>query len=137
MTSPYQNPFEEPDWGSQNPQHPSSFQNGHPQQGLPWQGVNQQNLPRQHQQPGYPVAVPKSKVLAAILAFFLGGLGIHDFYMGRTGRGIGKIALNLVGWLPFLGWLWFILGVWVIIDFVRILLGHGEMAHDKSGVPLT
>ncbi|WP_353147972.1 TM2 domain-containing protein [Chryseobacterium sp.] len=30
----------------------------------------------------------KSKFTAAILAFFLGGLGIHRFYLGQTTMGI-------------------------------------------------
>jgi TM2 domain-containing membrane protein YozV len=30
----------------------------------------------------------KSKVVAALLAFFLGGIGIHRFYLGQMGLGI-------------------------------------------------
>ncbi|MCQ2163579.1 MAG: NINE protein [Bacteroidales bacterium] len=30
----------------------------------------------------------KSKYTAAALAFFLGGLGAHKFYLGKTGKGI-------------------------------------------------
>ena len=30
----------------------------------------------------------KNKIAAALLAFFLGGLGIHKFYLGKTGEGI-------------------------------------------------
>ncbi|PTT42909.1 TM2 domain-containing protein [Chryseobacterium sp. IT-36CA2] len=30
----------------------------------------------------------KSKSTAALLAFFLGGLGIHRFYLGQNGMGI-------------------------------------------------
>ena len=30
----------------------------------------------------------KSRTTAAILAFFLGGIGVHKFYLGRTGSGI-------------------------------------------------
>ena len=30
----------------------------------------------------------KSKVAAGILALFLGGIGIHKFYLGKTGQGI-------------------------------------------------
>ena len=30
----------------------------------------------------------KEKSMAAILAFFLGGLGGHHFYLGNTGRGL-------------------------------------------------
>lgn len=32
--------------------------------------------------------VTKSRVTAALLAIFLGGLGIHKFYLGKTGMGI-------------------------------------------------
>ena len=35
--------------------------------------------------PAWPI---KSKVVAAILAIFLGGLGIHKFYLGKIGAGI-------------------------------------------------
>ncbi len=30
----------------------------------------------------------KNKTTAAILAFFLGGLGVHKFYLGKAGQGI-------------------------------------------------
>ena len=30
----------------------------------------------------------KSKVVAAVLAFLLGGLGVHKFYMGQIGAGV-------------------------------------------------
>lgn len=30
----------------------------------------------------------KSKVVAGLLAFFLGGMGIHKFYLGKVGWGL-------------------------------------------------
>jgi hypothetical protein len=53
----------------------------------------------------------KSQLTAVLLCFFLGGLGIHRFYLGYTWQGIVQL-LTLGG-----------LGVWALIDFIRILTG--------------
>jgi TM2 domain-containing membrane protein YozV len=53
----------------------------------------------------------KSQLIAAILAFVVGALGIHRFYLGYTGIGIAQL-LTLGG-----------CGVWALIDLVRILMG--------------
>lgn len=43
-------------------------------------------------QPQVPVG-SKSKVTAGLLALFLGGLGVHKFYLGQTGLGILYLLL--------------------------------------------
>ena len=30
----------------------------------------------------------RNKVVAALLAFFLGGIGVHKFYLGQIGQGV-------------------------------------------------
>ena len=40
-------------------------------------------------------AVRKSKVTAASLAFLLGGIGAHKFYLGYTGAGLIHLGLSL------------------------------------------
>ncbi len=52
-----------------------------------------------------------SQIVAAILCFFLGGLGIHRFYLGYTWQGI--VQLLTAGGC----------GIWTLIDFIRILVG--------------
>ena len=42
-----------------------------------------------------PAAGAKSKMTAGLLGIFLGGLGIHNFYLGYTGKAIAQIALSL------------------------------------------
>lgn len=39
-------------------------------------------------QSGVAVNGKKSRIAAALLAFFLGGFGVHKFYLGRIGQGI-------------------------------------------------
>lgn len=57
-------------------------------------------------------ASPKSRLAAALLAFFLGGLGVHRFYVGKIGTGI-LIIVTIGGFF----------GIWVLIDFIMILIG--------------
>jgi TM2 domain-containing membrane protein YozV len=53
---------------------------------------------------GSPVAgPPKDKTVAGILAILLGSLGIHQFYLGNTTRGIIYILLGCVAVSPILG----------------------------------
>jgi TM2 domain-containing membrane protein YozV len=66
---------------------------------------------------------PKSRTVASILGFFLGGLGIDRFYLGNIGMGVAKL---LVGWLT--------LGIWPLIDWIIILAGN---AHDGQGFKVT
>jgi TM2 domain-containing membrane protein YozV len=46
---------------------------------------------------GAGTASPKSVGVAYVLWFFLGVLGVHQFYLGRVGRGVSYIFT--LGWL--------------------------------------
>ncbi len=41
----------------------------------------------------------KNKVITGLLAIFLGGLGIHKFYLGQVGWGIAYILFSWT-WIP-------------------------------------
>lgn len=44
----------------------------------------------------------KSRTAAALLAFFLGTLGIHRFYIGKIGTGLTLLLLGVAGWILFI-----------------------------------
>lgn len=83
-------------------QEPHSVQAQQPprQYSQPQQQYNQP--PQQYAQPKQQVSVPllaesdKSRTTYALLGFFLGCLGIHSFYLGKTGNGIATILANFL-----------------------------------------
>ena len=44
----------------------------------------------------------KSRVTAAVLAFFAGGVGVHQFYLGHTASGVMRLVLFFGGFFLFL-----------------------------------
>lgn len=53
----------------------------------------------------------KSQLVALLLVLFVGGIGIHRFYLGYTWQGVVQL-------LTFGG-----CGVWSLIDLIRIITG--------------
>lgn len=75
----------------------------------------------------------KSKLAAVILAFLLGYLGIHNFYLGYTSKGVAQLLLTLLGgWLFGLGAV--IAGIWALVEAIQLLTG--SIDRDANGVML-
>jgi len=82
-----------------------------------------------------PVMAPaKSKIAAALLAFFLGTFGIHNFYLGRTGLGVTQLLLATIGGILTCGVATICVGVWAFVECIVILCGGIK---DRYGRPLT
>ncbi len=69
----------------------------------------------------------KSKLAAGLLGIFVGGLGVHRFYLGYIGIGVAQIFVTL---------LTFGIGaLWGFIEGILILTGSG-IKKDAKGRPL-
>jgi TM2 domain-containing membrane protein YozV len=68
---------------------------------------------------GNPVS-DKSRLAAALLCWFVGVLGVHRFYVGKTGTGIAMLV-TCGG-----------LGVWALIDLIVILVGSFRDSTGKA-----
>ena len=62
---------------------------------------------------------PYSRLAALLLCLFLGGLGVHRFYVGKVGTGVAMI-FTLGG-----------LGIWVLIDLIMIIVGSFTDSNGK------
>ena len=60
---------------------------------------------------------PKNKTLAGLLGIFLGSIGVHNFYLGYTGRAVGQLLLTVLT----CGVLSFVSGIWGLIEGIMIL----------------
>lgn len=133
--------YEQPQYGQSQPQY------GQPQPGYSQQygqfGYDQQayrQMPGYQPQPQQPAYYPqpKSKLAAGLLGIFLGALGVHNFYLGYTGKAVAQLLLTLVGWVlfglgPVVAW------VWGLIESILILCStYGSNWHrDAKGFELS
>lgn len=103
-TQPQQPQYQQPQQGGYQPQQP---QNGAP-------------IP-----PGYQA---KSKMAAGLLGIFLGGFGVHNFYLGYTSKAVIQIVVTVV--TCGIG------SLWGFVEGILILCGT-TITTDANGVALT
>lgn len=68
----------------------------------------------------------KSKLVAGLLGIFLGGLGVHRFYLGYTKMGLLIILSDLLCGVG---------ALWGLIEGIMIIAGAG-ITTDANGIPL-
>ena len=84
-----------------------------------------------YQQPYAPAGYEqKSRIAAGILGILLGSLGIHNFYLGYTGKGIAQLLISVCSCFS----LSIVSGIWGLIEGIMLLTQQGQV--DAKGVPL-
>ncbi|RHK24625.1 TM2 domain-containing protein [Bifidobacterium adolescentis] len=113
-----------------------------PAYAAPFYNQSAYTQPAYAQQPAYgqPVApagyAQKSKLAAGLLGIFLGCFGVHNFYLGNTGKAVAQLLLTVIGWILIIGPA--VAGIWGLVEGILILCSHyGSQWHrDAQGVEL-
>lgn len=114
-------------YNSNNQQNYNQYNNGNYSQG--YNNSNNFNNNSQYTNQQFnPNA--KSKMAAGLLGIFLGGLGVHNFYLGYTGKAVAQLLISLLS-CGFLSWA---SAIWGLVE--GILLLTGSINVDGEGNPL-
>jgi len=84
-------------------------------------------------QPAVFNPMAKSKMAAGLLGIFLGGLGIHRFYLGYTGIAVAQLVLGLSGIFT-CGITSIASAIWGLVEGIMIMTG--SINKDAQGQPL-
>ena len=69
----------------------------------------------------------KSKIAAGLLGIFLGSFGVHNFYLGFTGKAVAQLLITILS----CGMLSFASAIWGLVEGIMILTG--SMNTDAQG----
>ena len=124
--------YGQPGYGQPGYGQPGYGQPGYGQPGYGQPGYGQPGYGQPGYAAGQPVVgtAPKQWLVAALLAFFLGALGIHNFYLGYTAKGIIQLVLTITVIGAFIS------VIWAFIEFIMIIARSGSYAYDAQGQPL-
>ena len=135
---PQAEPYTEPTYHAPTPQYTQ------PQQAPQTPPAASENItyvaqPPVQPQSAYPQPLSvqqRSKIAAGILGILFGSLGVHNFYLGNTSKGIIQLMLTLVGWIVLIGP--FVAALWGFVEGLLILCSRqGSPWHqDSRGVEL-
>lgn len=77
-----------------------------------------------------PTTALKSKMAAGLLGIFLGSLGVHNFYLGYTGKAVAQLLITVLS----CGTLAVGSSIWGLVEGIMILTG--SINTDGHGNPL-
>jgi TM2 domain-containing membrane protein YozV len=79
----------------------------------------------------------KATAILLCLPIIVGWLGIHNFYLGQTVRGVLHLVLIVLSLIPFVGMFFLAChAIYGLVEFVCIIAGVSDYGRDRQGRPL-
>jgi len=103
------------------PPQPGYQQQGNQQQGYQQQGYAYQQPPVMPTRQGWG-SVKKDKWVAALLAWLLGALGIHKFYLGYKNEGLIMLAGSIIGAICTFGLATLVFAIIAVVEAVKYVI---------------
>ncbi len=75
-------------------------------------------------------AEQKSKIAAGLLGIFLGAFGVHNFYLGNTGKAVAQLLITVLSCFTLAA----VSEIWGLVEGIMILTGN--IHTDAKGVEL-
>lgn len=120
-----------PQYGQSNDQYGQTYAQQNQQYAQQNPQYTQQNPQYAQAGYGYPPRTyspyAKSKIAAGLLGIFLGCFGVHNFYLGNTGKAVAQLLLTLIGWI-LLGLGPIIASIWGLVEGILILASRPRLA---------
>ena len=66
-----------------------------------------------------PVTGEKSKMTAGLLGIFLGAFGVHNFYLGNTGKAVAQLLISVLSCFT----LAIVSEIWGLVEGIMLLCG--------------
>lgn len=92
------------------------------------------NAPRYDRPSGECPYRPKSRLVAGLLAIFVGCLGIHNFYLGNNNIGLIQVLVSTIGGVFTCGIATIAMEIWALVEGIFIFIG--KIDRDANGVLL-
>ncbi|KAB1661216.1 TM2 domain-containing protein [Pseudoclavibacter sp. CFCC 13796] len=83
-------------------------------------------------QPYQQVTPYKSRIAAGLFGIFFGTVGVHNFYLGKTGLGVAQLLITVLS----LGMLAIVSSIWGLVEGILILAKAPNYRTDGTGQPL-
>ena len=79
-----------------------------------------------------PAAEPKSSLAAGLFGILLGTFGVHNFYLGFTGKAVAQLLITLLS----CGGLAVVSSVWGLVEGILYISKSPNYTTDANGVTL-